>query len=130
MRRTYVKEIVRRPDGANLSSARLIRRTEPRCSSLALPREEIRALRHRRRRANRARANVAHVRFIFDAEARSTFAAPSCVAEIPHGVDIIMLGEEFGERVAVACDDVDDAGGHVGGLENTIEVGCGERIGL
>ena len=40
-------------------------------------------------------------------------------AEVPHGVDVVVLGEHFRQRVLVAGDDVDDAAGNIRRFEHT-----------
>src|SRR5690606_32007209 len=42
-------------------------------------------------------------------------------AEVPHGLHGVVLGQHLGELVAHAGDDVDGAGGQVGGLEHLVE---------
>src|SRR5206468_4008057 len=47
------------------------------------------------------------------------------IPEIPHALDIVVLGENLPERVLVAGDDVDHARRYVGRLEHAIEIRSG-----
>src|SRR6266702_2089475 len=50
--------------------------------------------------------------------------------EVPHAVHVVMLGEHFRQLVFCPGDHVDDAVRYVGRLEDGVELGCGDRIGL
>ena len=63
------------------------------------------------------------VAFRLPADSASTLRRPDRVAEVPERVDVVVLGERRGERVAFAGDDVDDAARHVRGVEHLVEVG-------
>src|SRR6266487_1763022 len=55
---------------------------------------------------------------------------PIGAPEVPHGINIVVLGQHLAQNVALAGDDVDDAGRQVQGLEDLVAVGSTQRRDL
>ena len=67
---------------------------------------------------------------MFDADASSTAVTPSRAPEYHTASTSSCSASDFRQRIPVAGDDVDHAGGHVRRLEHAVEVGRRERIRL
>ena len=78
---------------------------------------------------SRATVSVQHC-LRLPAEARSISPAPARSPKYQIASTASCLASSRASAALVAGDDVDDAGGHVGGVEDLIEVGRDQRLGL
>src|SRR5262249_46991751 len=51
-------------------------------------------------------------------------------SEVPDSIHVVVLSEHLGQCVAPACNDVDDAGRNVGGLEYGVQIGGTQWMAL
>ncbi len=49
-------------------------------------------------------------------------------AKVPHGLEVLVLGEILGQVVAWASQDVDDSAWKIRGVEHLVEVECNQRV--